>query len=182
MAAPFFGCKIKYKYIMNVEQIAIAAHEQKRAVCTFLGLKPGRAWNQTNKAIKTASLLKAETILANPDDSLEDEHHVWCNQMKENGWKAGSLDVKGKIHPDLVKFDNLSDDQKKWWSLEAALIKNMAAQPVTPKKGVEKEAQPTEKNPFAVKGRKPEEKDFDTYSEYVRMRNSFDNWNREHGM
>lgn len=63
--------------------------------------------------------MEKEEVNVLPDDELErlaaEEHEQWCEERIADGWILGAeKDVERKITPDLIPYDELSEEKKRY--------------------------------------------------------------------
>ena len=62
--------------------------------------------------------------LNHPTLTAEENHILWMNGKKEQGYKYGSvLDVKKKTHPSMIPFKDLSDVEKRKDEMDILMVK-----------------------------------------------------------
>jgi hypothetical protein len=109
---------------MNHEDIARIAHEANRAVRSILGEGNTQSWDEAPEHIRQSIMDGVRYRLANPHASDAENHENWRVYKLSQGWTVGSReDIPGKIHPNLVPFEQLSEDQRAKDSLFGAIVK-----------------------------------------------------------
>ena len=95
----------------KVQNIARICHEVNRALQIGFGEEPNPRWDILSEDLKNSTYSGVNAALdgATP----EDLHTSWCDERMENGWTYGyPLDRVKKIHPNLVPYEQLSQDQQ----------------------------------------------------------------------
>ena len=74
---------------LNIEKIAKARHEVKRAYCLALGDTSQPAWADAPQWQKDSAMLGVKLHVKNPDASPQASHESWMAQKLAEGWKYG---------------------------------------------------------------------------------------------
>lgn len=71
------------------------------------------------------SLMKGtEYVLNNPSTTAEENHNIWIEAKKTQGYTYGDvLDVEKKTHPSMIPFENLSDVEKRKDEMDVLMVK-----------------------------------------------------------
>ena len=71
------------------------------------------------------SLMKGtEYVLNNPSTTAEENHNIWMEAKKTQGYTYGEvLDVEKKTHPSMIPFENLSDVEKRKDEMDVLMVK-----------------------------------------------------------
>lgn len=71
------------------------------------------------------SLMKGtEYVLKNPSTTAEENHNIWMEAKKSQGYVYGDiLDVEKKTHPSMIPFENLSDIEKRKDEMDVLMVK-----------------------------------------------------------
>lgn len=67
------------------------------------------------KPIDTADIQLSDELLALTEYLAENAHEVWATQRIAQGWTYGpQRDDAAKLHPDLVPYADLTDEEKQY--------------------------------------------------------------------
>lgn len=71
------------------------------------------------------SLMKGtEYVLNNPSTTAEENHNIWMEAKKTQGYTYGEvLDVEKKTHPSMIPFEDLSDVEKRKDEMDVLMVK-----------------------------------------------------------
>ena len=71
------------------------------------------------------SLMKGtEYVLKNPSTTAEENHNIWMEAKKSQGYVYGDiLDIEKKTHPSMIPFKNLSDVEKRKDEMDVLMVK-----------------------------------------------------------
>ena len=71
------------------------------------------------------SLMKGtEYVLNNPSTTAEENHNIWMEAKKTQGYTYGEvLDVEKKTHPSMIPFENLSNIEKRKDEMDVLMVK-----------------------------------------------------------
>ena len=71
------------------------------------------------------SLMKGtEYVLNNPSTTAEENHNIWMEAKKTQGYTYGEvLDVEKKTHPSMIPFENLSNVEKRKDEMDVLMVK-----------------------------------------------------------
>ena len=68
---------------------------------------------------------KVVAFIKDPDMSLDTSHNIFLARMSEDGWKYGEqIDTKAKLHPHMVPFEKLSEDDLNELVQLAAIVRS----------------------------------------------------------
>lgn len=63
-------------------------------------------------------------VLENPDMTAEDNHNIWVETKKSQGYTYGTeLSVSKKTHPSMVPFSELTDVEKRKDDMDILMVK-----------------------------------------------------------
>ena len=111
---------------MNNEKIAKIVHEVNKAYCTALGDNSLDIWEETALNIRESAINGVAHLNKNPDASPKDMHDNWVKFKTAEGWVYGEhKSIKHKIHPCLVDYDKLPNEQKVKDRLFIAIVRIM---------------------------------------------------------
>jgi len=140
----FFGWRNEFYNWKDHEKLARAIHQTYRDVSKKDGWldesKPQyKKWEELPECFRWSNRYRADMIAVKlrrigrevtkllSDEDLNDfteeetelmarmEHNRWCAERFIDGWEHGDKrDNNAKLHPDLIDFDELSDQQKKY--------------------------------------------------------------------
>lgn len=109
---------------LKVEDLARIAHEANRAYCRGIYDYSHKSWDDTPQEIKDTTIAGVEFLINNPSVSPSDMHNNWCKDKASKGWKYGPRkDVENKLHPCMVEYLDLSEEQRLKDSLFSTIIK-----------------------------------------------------------
>lgn len=98
---------------MRVEDIARIAHETNRAYCVTLDDMSQKPWDDCPQWQKDSAINGVKFHRDNPDVTPEGSHENWFAEKKKAGWAYGpTKDPETKVHPCMVPYDELPEDQK----------------------------------------------------------------------
>lgn len=67
------------------------------------------------KPLNTESIKLSEDLLELSERLAENTHDCWARQKMQDGWRYGPVqDHSEKLHPCLVPYDELTEDQKEY--------------------------------------------------------------------
>lgn len=93
--------------------IARVAHQANRAIKEFYGEDNLPSWDESSKESKSRGVLGVEKVIANRNITNAEIHQAWVDTMLADGWRHGPvIDTIKKFHPNLVAYEDLSDNQK----------------------------------------------------------------------
>lgn len=97
----------------TVRLIAARCHAANREYCQSIGDDSQLPWDEAPEWQRDSAMKGVRTALANPNITASDMHEAWASEKMADGWKYGSeKDPEEKIHPCLVPFDQLPEDQQ----------------------------------------------------------------------
>jgi hypothetical protein len=112
---------------IEVETCARAAHEAGRSFSFAIGEEPYPTWEECEESDRVICRIGVIGIIQY-DHTLEQSHKNWVDQKHVAGWKGGpAKDVKNKIHPCLVPYDQLPPEQQIKDELFYKVVKAMAS-------------------------------------------------------
>jgi len=97
---------------MNVHDIARVCHEANRAIQIVTGDPvPSPTWDDAPSWQRESAVAGVQKAL---DGATPEELHAsWCADKGADGWTYGTVkDAAYLIHPCLVPYDELPEDQK----------------------------------------------------------------------
>lgn len=99
--------------IMNITDIAKAAHEVNRAYCSSIGDDSQVEWDKAQDWQKESAVKGVQFIIDNPKSTPEQSHESWLKEKEATGWKYGEVkDVEKKEHPCFVPYGELPLEQR----------------------------------------------------------------------
>jgi len=108
--------------------IAAAVHEANRQLRSQIGDAPVAAWSSVNKEYQASICAGVQAILENPNLTPQGSHENWCEFKSAHGWNYGeAIDEKAKLHPALVKWDDLPAEQRLKSYLFVETVRSMVA-------------------------------------------------------
>ena len=97
---------------MNEISIAEICHEANKVYCESIDDFSQDHWQYTGQWQKDSAIDGVKFHLEN-DTTPEDSHENWMKHKLAEGWRYGSdKDVERKLHPCLVPFNNLPEEQQ----------------------------------------------------------------------
>lgn len=111
------------------ERLARMCHSANKSWCEMGGDFSQPDWGDLPQANRDGMISAVAFLRANPDAGDEAMHEQWCRARFADGWIYGpQLDRLAKIHPNLVPFDQLPEEQqfkdKLFRSIVLASLKN----------------------------------------------------------
>jgi DUF1680 family protein len=107
----------------KILQIAKTCHEANRIYCESIGDNSQKPWNDAPPWQKNSAYNGVVFKLEHPEVTPEDSHKNWLKEKKEQGWKFGKKkDAEKKLHPCMVPYDKLPEEQKVKYELFLAVV------------------------------------------------------------
>lgn len=98
---------------ISIDQVARVCHEANVAYCAVIGDFVQLDWDNETDELRASIIAGVQAIVDNPDMTAEGSHEKWMDYKKVEGWGYGAVkDVDKKLHPNLLPWDQLLDDQK----------------------------------------------------------------------
>ncbi|KKL11390.1 hypothetical protein LCGC14_2546320, partial [marine sediment metagenome] len=99
--------------LLTTEQIARVCYETNRAYCKVLGGESQVEWDDAPDWQKKSVIDGVKLHLTHPQVSNEQNHKNWLRLKLEQGWGYAPVkNVKKKVHPCFVPYNELSEEQK----------------------------------------------------------------------
>lgn len=96
-----------------LEQIAKTAHAIHRAFCVENGIPTQPQWDDVGNEHRDVVFKTIRHILNGDISSVDDSHKKFVESKTKQGWVFGEeYDLKNKINPRLVEFENLTLEQR----------------------------------------------------------------------
>lgn len=93
---------------VNLE-IAKICHQVNRDYCIENRLFAGPKWDETSTNIQESVISGVAEVIADPKVTAAEMHDKWLEYKASEGWKFDKvLNVKKKLHPNMVPFNKLS--------------------------------------------------------------------------
>lgn len=93
--------------------IAVVAHTINRAYCESLGDDSIPVWGGATEQHQKSIVAGVQMHLDNPDATPEQSHESWLKHKTDEGWKYAEVkDASKKLHPCMVPYDELPQEQK----------------------------------------------------------------------
>lgn len=109
------------------DQIAELCHEVNRAYCEATGDMSQKPWAEAEQWQRESAVRGVQFALANPHATPADQHETWMKDKIEDGWVYGETkDAEAKVHPALLPYDQLPEQQKVKDHLFRAVVHTMA--------------------------------------------------------
>jgi hypothetical protein len=94
-------------------KIAETCHGANRAICEATGDKSHSPWSEADEMQKLSIIKGVHFAIQNPDLGPKDQHNAWLKDKTQEGWVYGRVkDLEKKIHPCLVSYESLPDEQR----------------------------------------------------------------------
>ena len=98
----------------QIVSIAKKCHEANREYCESIGDKSQPTWKKAPKWQKDSAINGIKFHIENPDAGPSASHESWLKEKIEDGWEYGEVkNPEKKLHPCIVTYDELPEDQKK---------------------------------------------------------------------
>lgn len=111
----------------QVNAICQTVHEALRTWALACGQPEMPHWDNASERMKRSTLESVKSVLANPEQTVADQHRQWVNQMTASGWIHGpEKDEALKTHPMLIPFDALPEHEQKKDALLVAIVRALA--------------------------------------------------------
>lgn len=97
---------------MNLNEIAMVAHEANRALCQLQGDHSQLPWAEAPEWQRVSAKNGVEHA-KNPDAQPRDSHESWLAEKEAGGWVYGETkDPEAKTHPCIMPYDDLPPEQQ----------------------------------------------------------------------
>ena len=97
----------------STTEIARIAHETNRIYCQTLGDFSHEPWTLCQQWQRDSIINGARAIQRSAVTRPEQSHENWLDEKMINGWKYGpTKNVAAKVHPCMVPFNELSQEQQ----------------------------------------------------------------------
>lgn len=98
----------------GVEEVARIAHEMNRAYCAVLGDDSQLPWDEAPVILKDSIRQGVRDIVLDPHNyTPERSHNRWMSYKLREGWRYGPVkDVEAKTHPNLLPYEELSEEEQ----------------------------------------------------------------------
>lgn len=101
----------------TLEQIARVAHAANAMYCRTIGDFTQLPWESAPEWQREAAFngvrAHIDILAANEKFDPAEAHKLWMDNKFKQGWKLGKVkDYEAKIHPNLVPYDELPDEQR----------------------------------------------------------------------
>lgn len=98
---------------VNIENIAMVAHEINRAYCRAIGDDSQVPWDEAPEWQKESCMNGVAFHQDGEEKSPEESHANWMAEKEADGWVYGEeKDVEKKTHPCMVPFNELPEQQR----------------------------------------------------------------------
>lgn len=120
---------------MNALEIARVAHQANRELqrtqawqpYTGNGVGVAPPWDKARQELRDSVLDGVRHALAHPELTPEQSHENWLRFKQADGWVYGPVKSDDrKIHPCLLPYDQLPEDQKVKDRLFLAIVRALA--------------------------------------------------------
>lgn len=99
---------------LTVENIARVCHEANRAYCAAIGDNSQVAWDDASEGQRASVIHGVKFRIENPHYPPSRSHAEWLAHKLAEGWKCGPVkDETKREHPNMVPFDELSEEQQR---------------------------------------------------------------------
>ena len=117
----FYNQQKEGKMKVNVE-IAKICHEANRQYCKTNNLTEMGKWEDYPKEFQDFWI--NEVIITNHKTSAKEVWQRWFDNKSKEGWKyAKKMDVKNKLHPNMVPWEKLSEVERGKYNLFLATVR-----------------------------------------------------------
>lgn len=111
----------------SVEEIASIAHEANRALNWVLGDSDVGPWEELDPEMQHSVMHGVRVVQESDDHGPEELHRQWIMVREAQGWVYGDvLDRDGKVHPNLVPFDQLPREQQMKDRLFRSVVRSLS--------------------------------------------------------
>lgn len=87
---------------------ATAAHEVNRTYCQSIGDDSQQSWRDAPDWQKESAIAGVRALLANPNLTPKEQHELWTEHKKKDGWVYGEKkSPEKKTHPCMVQYADL---------------------------------------------------------------------------
>jgi hypothetical protein len=108
---------------MTIEDIASICHTANRAYCWTIGDYSQQPWDHAPMWQRDSAINGVKYRLDNPGAPASAMHDAWLAEKLAAGWTYGQIkDAVNKIHPCMVPYDNLPEEQKRKDALFSAIV------------------------------------------------------------
>ena len=108
-----------------IERIAMVCHEVNRIYCESIGDNSQPGWAFAPDWQKKSAINGVKFHIDNPNSTPKDSHKSWLKEKEKNGWKYGpKKDVENKLHPCMIPYDELPENQKIKDSFFTVIVKS----------------------------------------------------------
>jgi hypothetical protein len=112
---------------MDIQSIAMVAHEANRAYCLSIGDYSQLPWGGAPEWQRQSAENGVKFHLENPTSRPSDSHEEWLKEKEATGWKYGPVkDPEKKEHPCFVPYNELPEEQKKKDALFIAVVRALS--------------------------------------------------------
>lgn len=109
---------------LKIEYIAEVCHEVNRGFCAAHNDFSQPAWNEAPEWQKQSARNGVRAALADPGRKPSDSHEGWAREKLADGWTWGPVkDPEKKLHPCLVSYEDLSQEQRAKDALFLAVVR-----------------------------------------------------------
>lgn len=110
--------------MIDVEQIAMIAHEANRAYQSAIGDLVSDSWDTLSSESKQSIIKGVRFALNTPALGPRDQHELWMRSKISEGWKYGCRKCDSdKTHPCIVPWEQLPAAQR----VKDVLFRNIIA-------------------------------------------------------
>ncbi|QZE10827.1 hypothetical protein SEA_CHISANAKITSUNE_58 [Gordonia phage ChisanaKitsune] len=115
----------------SVTEIAKIAHEANRALCWALGDDDAGPWEELGEDMQASVEHGVRVVQESEDHGPEELHRQWVMVREAQGWTYGKeLDRNGKVHPNLVPYDELPREQQTKDRLFLSVVRSLSGMDV----------------------------------------------------
>lgn len=108
----------------TLDQLARICHNANAALSKFMGDSSHPLWELASKEQKASAKYRVTIALVRPRMSAQDMHEEWVRYKRDLGWKYGPIkDEEAKLHPGMVPYETLSEQQRFKNELFLSLVK-----------------------------------------------------------
>lgn len=94
-------------------KMAIICHQVNKTFCEYNGDTSHKDWDECEDWQKESVIAGVKFRVENPETTSEDMHQAWMQHKLDEGWVYGDhKDAENKVHPCLVPYDQLPENDK----------------------------------------------------------------------
>ncbi|SRR6266496_258352 len=107
---------------LTIDEISRICHEANRAYCIVNDDSVLPSWDELTEDYRKSTRIGVQGVLHG--NTPEKSHESWMKERVNQGWKFGEkLDRESKIHPNLIPYEQLPENQKVKNKLFISIVK-----------------------------------------------------------